>query len=61
MDIRPKELSKIEWGKRHFKGLGSEIKVADTIRDLNFHSSPTAARIFRVKTETPVFGTRKET
>ena len=42
MDLRPKELSKIECGKRHFKELGSEMKVAVTIRDLNFHSSSTA-------------------
>ena len=31
MDLRPKEQSKIECGKRHFKELGSEMKVAVTI------------------------------
>ena len=35
MDLRPKEQSKIECGKRHFKELGSEMVVATTIADLN--------------------------
>ena len=35
MDLRPKEQSKIECGKRHFKELGSEMVVATTIADIN--------------------------
>ena len=34
MDLRPKEQSKIECGKRHFKELGSGMVVATTIGDI---------------------------
>ena len=35
MDLRPIEQSKIECGKRHFRELGSEMRVATSISDLN--------------------------
>ena len=35
LDLRPKEQSKIECGKRHFEELGSSMRLAVTIEDLN--------------------------
>ena len=35
LDLRPKEYSKIQCGKKHFESIGSEMVVATSISDLN--------------------------
>lgn len=34
LDLRPKELSKIECGKRHFESLNSKLKVGTNLADI---------------------------